>query len=52
VSIGAAEYRYGEELDETIGRPDRALYAAKSGGRDRVVTEEAVEGVVAPAEQT
>ncbi|HVJ93374.1 MAG TPA: diguanylate cyclase [Labilithrix sp.] len=37
VSIGLAEYRPGESLDEMLRRADRALYEAKRAGRDRVV---------------
>jgi len=36
VSIGAAQLRGGESLDEWLARADKALYAAKAGGRDRV----------------
>ena len=36
-SIGIAEYRPGESLDELLSRSDHALYAAKTGGRDRIV---------------
>ena len=36
-SIGIAEYRPGESLDDLLNRSDHALYAAKSGGRDRIV---------------
>jgi diguanylate cyclase (GGDEF)-like protein len=41
VSIGVAAWT-GQELDELVGRADRALYAAKAAGRDRVVHEQAV----------
>lgn len=38
VSIGAARYRPGEDLETFMGRADRALYAAKHGGRNRVIS--------------
>ena len=40
VSIGVAEYRPGEEVHQTIGRADDALYQGKDQGRDRVVSGE------------
>lgn len=38
VSIGAAEFREGITAKELIKDADRALYKAKSSGRDKVVT--------------
>lgn len=40
ISIGAAQYRSGEEIGAWIERADRALYAAKHGGRNQVAAEE------------
>jgi diguanylate cyclase len=37
VSVGAAAYDPGEPLAQWVGRTDAALYAAKQGGRNRVV---------------
>ncbi len=36
VSIGLAEYRPDQSLEEWIGRADDALYAAKAAGRNRI----------------
>lgn len=39
VSIGVAQYRRNEDIDATLLRADRAMYAAKEKGRNRVETE-------------
>jgi diguanylate cyclase len=38
VSVGIAEFRPGERIEDVIQRADHALYRAKSAGRDLVVT--------------
>jgi diguanylate cyclase len=43
VSIGVAQFAPGEALTSLLDRCDRALYAAKRGGRDRTVSERDVE---------
>jgi diguanylate cyclase (GGDEF)-like protein len=37
VSVGIAEFRPGESIEAVIQRADRALYQAKSSGRDLIV---------------
>lgn len=37
VSVGIAEFRPGESIEDVIQRADRALYEAKSSGRDLIV---------------
>ena len=41
LSIGVAQYRPGEPLEDVVQRADEALYRAKDMGRDRVVCEDA-----------
>jgi diguanylate cyclase (GGDEF)-like protein len=37
ISIGVVAWESGEDLAATLDRADKAMYAAKQGGRDRVV---------------
>lgn len=39
VSVGAAVWAPGQELESVISRSGRALYAAKTGGRGRIVVD-------------
>ena len=39
MSIGAAEFRFGEPLNELVERADTCLYAAKDSGRNCVIAE-------------
>ncbi len=39
VSIGVAQYRSGEPIEDLVNRADKALYFAKNAGRNRVATE-------------
>lgn len=43
VSIGLAEHHPDETAQQTFDRADRALYRAKSGGRDQVVADQGSE---------
>ncbi|WP_319371624.1 sensor domain-containing diguanylate cyclase [uncultured Ilyobacter sp.] len=51
VSMGVAEYHLHEELDKAINRADKALYASKVRGRDRVEEEQLEENSEVQTEQ-
>lgn len=39
VSLGLTQYRKGEDLEQLLSRVDEALYQAKAGGRNQVITQ-------------
>lgn len=39
ISIGLTQYRKGEDLEQMLSRVDQALYQAKAGGRNKVITQ-------------
>ena len=41
-SFGVSEYRHGETSGDLLKRADLALFAAKRGGRNRIVSETAL----------
>ena len=44
ISVGVAEFRPGERLEDLVARADEALYRAKRAGRDRVEAEDETAG--------
>jgi diguanylate cyclase len=45
ISLGVAQYRYGEEINSFIERADACLYRSKRTGRNRVTGEQDIEPV-------
>lgn len=44
ISLGVAQYRQGEDMQEVLRRADQCLYAAKRGGRNKVICEDKSDG--------